>query len=302
MKKNKLSIIIPTYNDGLYLIDAIKSALDIDNYWFEKEIVIINDGGSVHENVLECLNDSSIQFFTKLNGGVASARNMGIELCSGEFILPLDADNVLNAKEVPIFLSNLISSGADVIYGNCEVFGDKNLTWINKDIDYKEIVLNNHIDNCCIFRKSLWVKNNGYDVNIPNNTREDWVFWLSSIYNDAKFQYMDSVFFHYRYRGNSKVRRTTRLIIDKASLFNYIYPLQVKVLESLVKRNLLSKNDYKLVWIDLNKLGAYLNINSGLFRKGFKFLFIYMKLSYDIITFFKMSIFYPLRKFVNPIP
>lgn len=94
----KLSIIIPTYNSAMFLRDALISALSLN--YCNKEIIIIDDGSTdntkevVHKTASEIGID--INYFYQANSGVSAARNKGLDISKGEFLIFLDADDILN--------------------------------------------------------------------------------------------------------------------------------------------------------------------------------------------------------------
>lgn len=99
-KEILFSVIIPIYNVENYLIETIESVIN-QTLIFEKhiEIILINDG-SPDESESICLDytniyPQNIRYFKKENGGVSSARNLGMELASGRFINFLDSDDTL---------------------------------------------------------------------------------------------------------------------------------------------------------------------------------------------------------------
>ena len=88
----KVSVIIPCYNQGQYIEEAVKSVLAQTYQNFE--IIIVNDG-STDEFTNKLLSDYDKQKTKVLhtdNQGLASARNNGIKVAKGKYILPLDAD------------------------------------------------------------------------------------------------------------------------------------------------------------------------------------------------------------------
>src|SRR3990167_3316509 len=87
----KISIIIPSYNQQDYLADAIESALN--QTVKAHEIIIINDGSLDHS--LEIANKYPVKIIDQTNRGLPSARNTGILNATGDYILPLDADDIL---------------------------------------------------------------------------------------------------------------------------------------------------------------------------------------------------------------
>src|SRR5262245_39247658 len=86
-----VSVVIPAFNAGQTLARAVRSALTQD--WARKEIIVVNDGSTDDTHrVAESFGDS-LRCLAQPNGGIAAARNRGIEESRGEFIAFLDADD-----------------------------------------------------------------------------------------------------------------------------------------------------------------------------------------------------------------
>ncbi len=134
-----ISIVIPVYNGSRYLKEAIDSALD--QSYRNREIIVVNDGSrddGKTEDVAHSYRDK-IRYFTKPNGGVASALNMGITKASGEYISWLSHDDAftrmklenqvafLNAlppdrrKEVVLYSHFLLMDEDSKVYGRYTV-------------------------------------------------------------------------------------------------------------------------------------------------------------------------------------
>jgi len=100
MNKIQVSVIIPTYNRGHLLPDAIKSVLaqDFDDY----ELIVIDDGST--DNTRSILNDYSdkVKVYRQTNQGVSAARNHGIAVSSGKLIAFLDSDDVWLPKKLAL--------------------------------------------------------------------------------------------------------------------------------------------------------------------------------------------------------
>ena len=98
----KISIIIPCYNMGSFVDEAIQS---VQQYPDDEvyEIIVVNDGSndSITINKLKEIEDSGIRVIHQKNKGLGNARNMGVEAAQGIYILPLDADN----KILPEYIS-----------------------------------------------------------------------------------------------------------------------------------------------------------------------------------------------------
>ncbi len=71
-------------------------------------------------------------------------------------------------------------------------------------------MIDNYIDACSVFRKSVWEKLNGYDVNMPIMGYEDWDLWLRAALDGQHFYYVNKVLFDYRVLANSMSNSNSR--------------------------------------------------------------------------------------------
>lgn len=121
MDKCRLSIIIPVYNVEEYLDRCLGSILDQDFTSYE---VILVDDGSTDSSPLICdrysATDSRFRTLHKPNGGVSSARNAGLELAKGEYIMFLDSDDAL----LPYALDDMMEvvTGEDMVVAGYAAF------------------------------------------------------------------------------------------------------------------------------------------------------------------------------------
>lgn len=111
-----LSIIIPVYNGGRYIAEAIKS-IKIEKYPM-CELIIVNDA-SIDSTEAECIEwmqlENVVYIRLDYNHGVAYARNYGIKISKGEFITFLDCDDILLGDAVETFLNAILMYDADLI-------------------------------------------------------------------------------------------------------------------------------------------------------------------------------------------
>lgn len=93
----KISIIVPIYNCEKYLEQCIGSL--VKQTYSDIEIILVNDG-STDSSLSICKKysetDDRIQVINKKNGGVSSARNVGIKVSTGEYVIFVDADDWLS--------------------------------------------------------------------------------------------------------------------------------------------------------------------------------------------------------------
>ncbi|MGB4850120.1 MAG: glycosyltransferase, partial [Saprospiraceae bacterium] len=116
----KVSILIPVYNAERYLEECIVSALNQTNR--DIEIIAINDGST--DGSLSILEKYSgqIQIINKAQGGVASARNAGIKIATGDWIKLLDNDDVLYLDAITEMLNEAgkIDIENKILYSNVD--------------------------------------------------------------------------------------------------------------------------------------------------------------------------------------
>lgn len=108
--KGLISIIIPCYNASNYLMLLAEDLMrqEYDNY----EAIFVNDGDDSQDEILEEISgiDSRFAIYKKENGGVSSARNLGLEKAKGEWVAFVDPDD----RVKPCFLSSLYNAVRDV--------------------------------------------------------------------------------------------------------------------------------------------------------------------------------------------
>lgn len=111
-----VSVIIPTYNRGYIVERAIKSVLA--QSFSDFELLLIDDGSTDNtKSVIEKIKDERIKYIYKPNGGVSSARNMGISQAKGKYVAFLDSDDTWPGNFLQVMISKLSeNSEYDVAY------------------------------------------------------------------------------------------------------------------------------------------------------------------------------------------
>ncbi|MEY8735983.1 glycosyltransferase family 2 protein [Lactobacillus sp. AN1001] len=116
MTDELVSIIIPVYNVQKYVELCIKSCI---NQTYENIEIILVDDGSTDSSGKICdeysKRDNRISVIHTTNRGQGSARNIGLNKCTGDFITFLDADDVLNENFIQILQKLLINYNADIV-------------------------------------------------------------------------------------------------------------------------------------------------------------------------------------------
>lgn len=155
-----VSIIIPSYNQQNYLADAIESALVQPN----SEVIVIDDGST--DNSLEIAKSyKDIRVISQVNKGLASARNTGIMNAKGDFILTLDADDIVLDNCVERLIEVQAETGADIVSPSFKEFGISNGDVILKSgqLELKDFQDGNKVGYMSLFKKSVLLEVGGYN-------------------------------------------------------------------------------------------------------------------------------------------
>lgn len=122
MDKVKISIVIPVYNAEEYLDACLSSILSQDMHSYE---VILVDDGSTDSSPLICdrysATDSRFRTIHKPNGGVSSARNAGIALAQGEYVMFVDSDDALAPSALSL-MSSITVGQPDIVIGGFNIY------------------------------------------------------------------------------------------------------------------------------------------------------------------------------------
>lgn len=143
----KLSIIIPVYNVEKYIHDCIESCLKQNLSRDEYEIIFINDGSidKSRDIILEYKNEN-IVLIDKINGGVSSARNLGIENAKGKYIWFVDPDDYIRENVLLDLINILETYNLDKL--------EFNYKCVNEN-DKREISCLNNYSNICNIKKNI---------------------------------------------------------------------------------------------------------------------------------------------------
>lgn len=221
-----ISIIVTVYNLEKYISDCLES---IRKQTFTNfEVIIVNDGST--DNSEKKINkfisdDERFKLFNTENKGVSEARNMALELSSGEYIIFVDGDDMITEDCLSTCMSSIMDN--DII-----VFNYKKLdcTGIARNTRYKASSLKNRsIETLCIEAIELepnpWGK--FYKSSIFTNIKypkgllyEDYAI-LYQLFKGRKVNFIDDELYIYRLREGSIMRSFDRQRIDdKKTILN----------------------------------------------------------------------------------
>ena len=200
-----VSIIIPAYNDGEYLAETLDSvfAQTLQDW----ECIIVDDGSTDNTSAIAkeyCKKDSRYKYIPQENQGPSIARNNAIINSIGEYILPLDADDIIGSEYLQL-ASSYLSNHPEVKLVYCKAckIGLENGEWILPKYDYNSLLWENSIFCSALYRRKDYDKTKGYNPNMTYGL-EDWDFWLTFLHSDDIVFQIDKVLFQYRIKNNSR--------------------------------------------------------------------------------------------------
>lgn len=224
MNNPLISIIVPCYKQACYLEEALQSVLA--QTYTNWECIIVNDGSpdNTEEIALEWGNkDKRFKYVYKDNGGLSSARNAGIEIAVGVFILPLDADDKIGEDYIKLGIEAFNDNPElKVVYCKAEKFGLVNGFWNLKPFSLESLAIDNMIFCSAIFKKEDWVKVGGYDEKMVFGL-EDYEFWIALLKKGGQVLCLNYLGFFYRIKSDSMLKQ-----LDKEKINYLLEYLSVK--------------------------------------------------------------------------
>ena len=119
----KVSVVIPCYNSGKTIKKTISSLKN--QTWDNIEIIVVNDG-SDDPYTLEIISKlKNVKVIKKVNGGLSSARNTGINHSKGNYILFLDSDDWVDVNVVEKMMEKIKKSNRDFVFCDMKLEGEK---------------------------------------------------------------------------------------------------------------------------------------------------------------------------------
>jgi len=208
--------------DAHAVVDRALDSLGWQTYK-DFELILVDDGSNKEfpEEELENYSFPWKLLRRERVAGAGSARNWAIQESSGEFIFPLDADDIL----IPTALERLMSNIGhyDVLYPNFQVFGAENHLINSGDFEPAKLERGNFIINSSLYRKSIWEKvreknHQGYNEQIM--AWEDWMFWIEAMRCDAAFHHFPEWLV---WVSRSETSRNSITAKARTELRNFIY-------------------------------------------------------------------------------
>lgn len=281
---DKISIIIPIYNAEMYLREAIEAVLS--QSYKKLEVILVDDGSKDHcfEICKEYEKmDKRVRIVKKENGGLSDARNAGLKVATGDFIMFCDADDFFELTACEKMLKEITKQQADFVtanyiytYQNGEkwnkpVFPADKYSNFELSIDdhfHSFYVLNSSVCNK-IFRKSF-LDELGIEF-VKGLYAEDAIFTTYCFIKAKKVVYLPDVIYNYRQRQEitsisyscdrvyfDKINKAYQLIYqnfkdnEEIGFYRYIYAKNMNyIIYKLIDSKNVTKEEKKKVFQEM---------------------------------------------------
>lgn len=314
MTNKKISIIIPYFNNENTIVETLDSVFS--QHHKNIEVIVINDGSK--KQSLDFLNSLTLKYtitvLSQDNSGPSIARNYGSTIATGEFLLFLDADDLIHETYLQKCLEQFNQNNKlEIVYCEARYFEAINEDWNLPEVKFPQFLLNNCIFISALIKAETFNTIGKFDTNI--NILEDWDLWLRIMKKygeNCSYRIPEKLFFYRKRNTKNSITDTSELDekAEKCRLYVYNknydfykkYQLDLTSLFNAANEHLRFKRKYYNVWYrklfygisENSKLYiTYLKYNSYLKNKKYIFFFPYYhiggaeKVHLDILKCFK---------------
>ena len=200
----KISIIIPSYNQAQYLNSSISSALE--QTVKAHEIIVIDDGST--DNSLEIARSYEslgVKVISQVNKGLSAARNTGIMNATGDYIFPLDADDMLLENAIERITEIAEQTDADIISPSFKCFGiTQNEIILIQNPTIEDFKVANRIAYCSAIKREALLEVGGYSPKMIWGY-EDLHIWFDLLNRGKKLVTIQEILWLYRTKEKSMI-------------------------------------------------------------------------------------------------
>ena len=220
-----VSIIIPVYNGDNYLTEAIDSALA--QTYENIEIIIINDGSTDKTEKIALSYSDKIRYYSKENGGVSTALNMGITLMYGEYFSWLSHDDLYLPDKVRSQVNALVNTPSGIAYSNYDVIDKNGILLATMDIakHYPQYdltfglfpILRQVLNGCTLLiHKSHFARVGNFDERL--RSVQDYDLWFK-MFRGEKLTYVNESLVRLREHGTQVTHKYEKNDIESEQLW-----------------------------------------------------------------------------------
>ncbi|GAA4321036.1 glycosyltransferase [Pontixanthobacter gangjinensis] len=216
-----ISIIIATYNCVDSISETINSVINQNsNNW---ELIIIDDGSSDNTDILikRTFSQNNIRYYYQDNKGVSAARNYGVEVASGEYIMFLDADDKLFDNAIKDFSDLINSENETGIVSGAYMYSGKRKIYPRVKGALTQFYTLNTLVGSFIVNRNLFINAGGYDTNLTFSENFELFIRLTKLCKENKISIKSGKFLTFEYNHNSEDQK--ELLREKKKIETYKY-------------------------------------------------------------------------------
>lgn len=254
-----ISVIIPAYNQGHYLGEAIQSVLD--QTYPDFEVIVVDDGSTDKTAQVACsFSDPRVRYIHQENRGLSAARNTGILRSSGKYLTFLDSDDLFVADKLETLLNAMQRDPELGFVAGQAVLIDENALPLGKVFDTPlpenpaHLLLWNPLHVCSVLLRRDWQQKVGlFDESLQ--AYEDWDMWLRLARAGCRMGWVPHPVSLYRFHTRQMTRDKERMTAATFAVLKKVY----------------SDPDLPQEWLDLKDKAysnAYLRAAIQAFRTG----------------------------------
>jgi glycosyltransferase involved in cell wall biosynthesis len=203
-ERPRVSVIVPCFNLGQYVDEAVDSVLA--QTFQDLEIVIVDDGSTDAVTIerLAQYNRPKTRALRMPHAGLAAARNAGIAHSTGTYLCALDADDRLD----PSYLAKAVEvlerdPSVTFVSAWLRTFGVEHWEWTPERCDLPTLLWENTVLTAAVVRRDAVAAVGGYDTAMPRQGDEDWDLWLTLVERGHRGIILPEILFNYRRRPGS---------------------------------------------------------------------------------------------------
>lgn len=204
----KVSLLIPCYNDGRYLEEAFASIAA--QTWPDLEAIVVDDGSDddLTADVLRRLEAEGRAVVVRgAHQGPAAARNRAAAAATGDYLLPLDADDRIASTYVEKAMAVLRARPeVGVCYCRAELFGERSGPWALPAYSLREMLVDNVVFVTALMRREVFEQAGGFDESFRTGM-EDYDFFLTALENGWEIVQLPETLFYYRIKPVSRSKQ-----------------------------------------------------------------------------------------------
>lgn len=225
--RNKVSVIIPTYNHARFIGQAIQSVLE--QTYVDLEVIVIDDGSTDNTTSMiePFLSDPRVSYLYQENQGLSASRNRGIAVSSGKYLNFLDADDYLHPHKIAEQVA-ILDEQPTFAFVYCDIqhvdeagniVDDYSVGRARRELSgdiFNSLILGGYFPpHTILVRRSALEHVGNFDTNLDSS--EDFDLWLRLAGHGYLAYYIDKRLVYYRVLANSMSQNKARM--DRTHLY-----------------------------------------------------------------------------------